>query len=323
MGDNGANAPLPDVRVCGMPFYYSVEDVLKRQAGCFDVVYLHRLSNAQQYLSLARIHQPKARILYSVADLHYVRLTRQGEVQRRPELVRYGQHVASAEYKAAHLADAVITHSPAEAKLLAEKVRAEKVHVVPWAVTPRPSTAPFADRRDLAVIGQFGHPPNPDSVHWLTRQVMPLVWAREPTIRCLVVGHDWTAERLPSRDMRVEVVGPVEDLAEIFAQVRLTVAPLRFGAGIKGKVLESFAAGIPCVMSPVAAEGLALASPLAALVANDAEAMARAILRYHSDVEASQAAAAAGLAMIARDASEARVTKAMAGALSLRPPTAC
>jgi len=97
------------------------------------------------------------------------------------------------------------------------------------------------------------------------------------------------------------------------------VAPLRFGAGIKGKVLDSFAAGVPCVMSPIAAEGLALASPLNGLVADGAEAIAEAILRLHDDEALNAAAAAAGLEMIAREASEARVIEALAGALGRAP----
>ncbi len=301
------------VTVFGSPFYYSVEDVLKRQAATFDVVYLHRVINARAYLVLVQLYQPKARILYSVADLHHLRLARQGEIQQRPELVAHSRAVAFAEFAAAAQAHAVITHSPIEAKLLGERVAANKVHVVPWTVPVRANTVSFADRSGLAVISQFGHPPNPDGVYWLIRHVMPLVWARDPAIRCLIVGYGWTDDSLPNRDERVEIVGPVDDLADIFSRVRLTVAPLRFGAGIKGKVLESFAAGIPCAMTAIAAEGLPLPPVLRELVAGSAEEMAGIILRFHADEAASEAARAeAGLAMIAAETSEQRVIDAMA-----------
>jgi len=303
------------VTVFGSPFYYSVEDVLKRQATTFDVVYLHRVINARAYLALVQLYQPKARILYSVADLHHLRLARQGEVQQRPELVTHSRAVAFAEFAAAAQAHAVITHSPVEAKLLAAHVPAGKVHVAPWTVPLRPTATLFANRSDLAVISQFGHPPNPDGVYWLIRHVMPLVWAQAPSLRCLIVGYGWTDDKLPNRDERVEIVGPVDDLADIFSRVRLTVAPLRFGAGIKGKVLESFAAGVPCVMSKIAAEGLALSPVLQELVADGAEDMARIILRFHADEAASAAARAAGLAMIAEETSEQRVIDAIAAVL--------
>ncbi len=297
------------------PYYYSVEDVLRRQAGSFNVVYLHRLSNAADYLSLVRTYQPKARIVFSVADLHHLRTARQGEVQQRPELVEFSRHMAFREFTMARMADAVITHSPVEARMLAEQMKPGKIHIVPWAVPPRPTAVPFAERAGLAVIGQFGHPPNPDAVFWLIRHVMPLVWAQDPAIACLIVGHDWTAASLAGSDARVHVIGPVDELSEIFGKVRLTVAPLRFGAGIKGKVLESFAAGIPCVMSPIAAEGIPLTPPLTDLVADGAQSMARIILKFHRDEGANDAARDAGLGLVARETTEERVIAAMGGAI--------
>jgi len=318
MEDAGKLAALAEgegISCFGAPFYYSVEDVLKRQAATFDVVYLHRIINARAYLALVQLYHPKARIIYSVADLHHLRLARQGEIQQRPELVAHSRAVAFAEFAAAAQAHAVVTHSPFEAKLLGERVPANKVHVVPWTVPVRPCAVPFAERAGLAVISQFGHPPNPDSVYWLTRHVMPLVWAEDPLFRCLIAGYGWAADSLPNRDERVEIVGPVDDLMQVFSRVRLTAAPLRFGAGIKGKVLESFAAGIPCVMSAVAAEGIPLPPVLQALVAGNAEDMARIILTLNRDEAANEAAAKAGLAMIAAETSEQRVLEAMAAIL--------
>jgi glycosyltransferase involved in cell wall biosynthesis len=322
LGDQEANEALARreaITAYGAPFYYSVEDVLKRQASGFDVVYLHRLSNARCYLPLARTYQPRARILYSVADLHHLRLARQGAVEARPELTEFSRQIAFNEFDAARRADAVITHSAVEAAVLRRGAPAAKVHVAPWAVFAAPRGAPFHDRAGIAFIGQSAHPPNPDAVQWLTREIMPRVWARNDALRCRIVGYGWTLNAVPDRDDRVDVVGPVPDLGEVLGAVRLTVAPLRFGSGIKGKVLDSFAAGVPCVMSPIAAEGLALASPLNGLVADGAEAIAEAILRLHEDEALNAAAAAAGLEMIAREASEARVIEALAGALGRAP----
>ena len=102
-------------------------------------------------------------------------------------------------------------------------------------------------------------------------------------LTCKIVGHGWHADRLPGRDPRIEMIGEAPDLDDVFDTVRLTVAPLRFGAGIKGKVLDSFAAGLPCVMTPIAAEGLALTGALPQLVAGDPAGLADIILRLHAD----------------------------------------
>lgn len=80
--------------------------------------------------------------------------------------------------------------------------------------------------------------------------------------------------------------------------VRLTVAPLRYGAGIKGKVLESFASGVPCVMTPIAAEGLPLPEDVLPLVAHNADQFGELCLRLHSQERANGQAAVGGRRMI-------------------------
>jgi glycosyltransferase involved in cell wall biosynthesis len=99
---------------------------------------------------------------------------------------------------------------------------------------------------------------------------MPLVWRDAPQIECLLVGSDMPDAMRDLARQGVVLVGAVADLGSVFDRVRLTVAPLRFGAGVKGKVLDSLASGVPCVMSPVAAEGLALPPALQDLVGQDA-----------------------------------------------------
>jgi len=159
---------------------------------------------------------------------------------------------------------------------------------VPFAVPPRGPRPPFETRHGIAFVGGHDHAPNPDALHYLIGETMPLVWREDPAITCAIVGHGWTPERLSRRDPRIHLLGPVDDLDTVFDTIRLTVAPLRFGAGIKGKVLDSFAAGLPCVMTPTAAEGLPLTPPLQALVADTPAGLAELILHYHRDQAASQ-----------------------------------
>ncbi len=299
--DAAASADLAalGVAVCGAPFYATVEDVLRRQAGCFDVVYLHRVQIAARYLALAREYLPRARLLYSVADLHHVRLARQAVAEDRPELAALGQRMRVAEITAAWSADAVLTHSPVEAAVLRAAVPQAAVHVVPWAVAPRPVAVPFAQRRGVAFVGSYTHAPNVDAARFLVESVMPLVWAEDPTIPCLLAGSGMGEEIRRLAGPRVVVLGEVADLGrEVFDRARLTAAPLRFGAGVKGKVLDSFAAGLPCVMSDLAAEGLDLPASLNDLVGRDAAALAARIGRQHADASANAAASRRGVDFI-------------------------
>jgi glycosyltransferase involved in cell wall biosynthesis len=113
----------------------------------------------------------------------------------------------------------------------------------------------------------------------------------------------------------VVIMGHVPNLRTLLDAVRLTAAPLRFGAGIKGKVLDSLAAGVPCAMSRIAAEALDLPDHLARLVGDGAAAMADAILTLHGNEAVHRAVARAGRAMVQRDNAPERVTQALAVAV--------
>jgi autotransporter-associated beta strand protein len=299
------------------PYYAGVEDVLRQHARGFDVIYLHRHECADRYMALARAHHPKSRIVYSVADLHHVRLARQAQVQGRPELLAHSRRVASVEAYAAAHADLVLTHSPAEAQVLRQAAGFGRVHVVPFAAAARPGKRGFAERHGLAFIGSFAHAPNTDAVYGLAHDIMPLVWARDPSITCRIAGHGWHPGRLPGLDPRVEILGHTDDLGGLLDTVRLTVAPLRFGAGLKAKVLDSFGAALPCVMTRIAAEGLTLTGPLAMQVADDVAAVADRILQLHADEALNGRIGEAAIQLAAATFDQTRVTEDLANALSL------
>ncbi len=307
------------ITLCRAPFYASVEEVLTRQPDCFDLVYLHRASIAGRYLNLARRHQPHARILYSVADLHHVRMERQAKLEDLPDVLAASRAMRLLECTAAWTADAVLTHSTAELALLRRAVPEAQVHCVPWSVAARTRRPAFARRRGVAFIGHYRHTPNVDAARWLLEAVMPRIWQSDPAIDCLLVGSDLPDSLRRLADERVQVLGHVADLGALLDQVRLTVAPLRYGAGVKGKVLESLAAGVPCVMTPVAAEGLSLPEELAALVGEDAGALAALILGLYGNARAHGRAAKAGLAFMQAGWSDAAVGQALQAAVEGRP----
>ncbi|MGO9991033.1 MAG: glycosyltransferase [Steroidobacteraceae bacterium] len=303
------------IECCRSPYYASVEEVLRRQTDGFEVIYLHRVSNASKYLTLARAYCAKARIVYSVADLHHVRVARQAKLEGRSELLGMSRALRMEECMAAAAAHAVLTHSPFEAAWLRQVVKDCNVHVVPWAVPVRPTTRPWSERRGIAFVGYFSHSPNADAARHLIEEIMPRVRCADATIECSIVGAGMPAWLQNAAAPGVVPLGYVPDLDAVYQRVRLAVAPLRYGAGVKGKVLESLAAGVPCVMSPIAAEGLRLPAVLRPLVAADAERMAALIVRLHSSEADSTALAKAGLAFIAENHSEPVVAAALKAAI--------
>ncbi len=303
------------VTVCRAPYYGSIEEVLRRQAGAFDLFYLHRVANAAKYGELIRYHYPRARQIFSVADLHHLRYARQAAAEDRPELIALSQRTRFSEYAAAVLADAVITHSALEAEALAKHVPAAKIHTVTWSTTKRPTRIPFRERSGIAFIGGYGHAPNLDAARWLIDEVMPAVRKRNPAIECLLVGSEMPEQLRRRCKDGVVAVGYVEDLAEIFDRVRLTVAPLTYGAGVKGKVVDSLSAGLPCVCTPVAAEGLDFPQALQACIADSAEGLAALICDLHDNEQTNDVCGRAGLDYVTTAFSNETLDAAMRGVL--------
>jgi glycosyltransferase involved in cell wall biosynthesis len=323
--DAGAQAAMLALRAQKIDCYgqdgATVEAVIRALAAeGLALVYLHRLAAASAYTGLARLHAPAAKVVYAVADLHHLRLRRQAHAQARPELLLRANSVQAAEFWAMRMADAVITHSAAERDYLACELPMANVHVVPWAVPARGVPRDDGSRTDIAFIGGAGHAPNADAVAFLAAHVMPAVWAAQPDIRCLIIGENWPVARLAAMDPRMIGAGRVRDLAETLARARITVAPLRFGAGIKGKVLESFALGLPCVMTPIAAEGLNLTPDLTHAVADPGDFATR-LLEIYTAPARRRRLRQAGRALLRANWSDIAVREAMAALVGAVQPS--
>ena len=160
-----------------------------------------------------------------------VRIARQAAIEERPELLAESRRLRLAECSAAWSADAVLTHSIREAAWLRRAVPAASVYVVALAVPVRPVSVPFADRRRLACIVNPRHEPDIDVARFLVEEIMPLVWRSAPKLACVLVGDHMpeTIKRLARSSMMP--VQYVIDMNAAFDRVRLTVAPLRYGAG--------------------------------------------------------------------------------------------
>ncbi|HVC54865.1 MAG TPA: glycosyltransferase [Stellaceae bacterium] len=289
------------------PFYFSVEDAVKRQRAPFEVVYLHRYSNASKYAGLMRQHFPEARILYNVADLHFLRAQREAELQNDAQLREKADQLRRLELGAMSFVDRVIVHSDAEAELLREIAPDIEVQVIPWTVPLHDIVVKDSEKPAIAFIGGYRHPPNVDAAKWAAQSLMPLLRKEVAGIELLLVGSNMPAEISSLAGKDIVPVGFVPALDSVFERVRLTIAPLRFGAGLKGKVLESLAAGIPCVMSTVAAEGVGLPEELQLLVADAPEVLVQRIALLCQDAAEYQRVVAACKAHVLAHYSSERV----------------
>lgn len=259
--------------------------IVMREARHAELVYVQRVSVAQHVFEPLRLNHSSVGLVFSAVDLHFLREERSALMARSSDGLRSALETRRAELRAVSMADAVVVVSRHEEALLNSLLPGVNV----WRLAlPRPAMRTGRDflRRDgVLFVGGFDHAPNRDAVDWLVREIWPLVRRKLPAARLRIVGSRPPAGILALADPEqgVEVLGFVEDLEPVFDSCRLSVAPLRFGAGVKGKIASSLLFGVPCVASAVATEGMGLAAGRDALVGYDAQELAEQIVRLHED----------------------------------------
>jgi glycosyltransferase involved in cell wall biosynthesis len=147
-----------------------------------------------------------------------------------------------------------------------------------------PTVRPLPDSADISFIGGMHWPPNADGVEWFTHQVLPLIEARIPGARFTAVGKQ------PPQSVQAEVLaagvhlpGYVADLQPYWKRSRVFVVPLRAGGGMRVKILDAWASGVPVVATTVGAEGLACSPGHNVLLADSADEFAQAVIRLLTD----------------------------------------
>jgi len=159
--------------------------------------------------------------------------------------------------------------SEAERQILLSDLPDQKIKVVSNIVEVVKPKTPFSDRADLLFIGSFLHPPNIDAVLFFANEIHPLIVQRLPRLKCYIIGDKAPPEVTALASEAMLVMGAVPEVRPYFESVRLSVAPIRYGAGVKGKINQSMGLGVPVVATSVAVEGMSLTDYEDVLVADD------------------------------------------------------
>lgn len=266
------------------PYYLSLPQILERRGGEFDLVYITRYSVASNIIDAVRRWAPRAKIILNNADLHFLREMRLAIAKGDREQLRASLDTRSAELAVMNKVDLVLSYNEVEhAVIMSHNLDTTQVAKCPWVVDAPEHVPAFGPRKDVAFLGGFGHSPNVEAVEYFVGKVMPLLRKRLPGVNFLVYGSNVpeSVRELAAADVIIK--GYVHDVAQVYDTCRVFVAPLLSGAGIKGKVIGALAHGVPCVLSPVAAEGTEIRSGLEAFVASDPAAWADQIAKLHEN----------------------------------------
>jgi glycosyltransferase involved in cell wall biosynthesis len=238
---------------------------------------------AANYVGVSRLYAPQARLIFDTVDLHYLREQRAAELEGKPELAQQAARTRAQEFKLMRECDVSLVVSSVEQELLARELPQARVEIVSNVHEVYGRRREFDARRDLVFVGGFQHPPNADAVLWFVREVFPLVRAALPEVVFHVIGSKAPPQILDLAHDGVIVHGYVADIAPYLDGCRLSVAPLRYGAGVKGKVNMAMSYGLPVVATPAAVEGMHVRAGEDIMVAASAADFAAAILRAYGD----------------------------------------
>jgi GT2 family glycosyltransferase len=250
----------------------------------FDLVFISRHYIASSYVGLVRLHAPQARLVFDTVDLHYLREQREAELSGSREQAQTAAITRGKELALIRSSDITLVVSPVEQELLAREAPGARVEVLSNVHEVFGRRRNFAERKDLMFMGGYQHPPNVDAALWFVHEVFPLVRRQLPEVRFHLLGSKANdTVRALGEVAGVEFHGFVADIEPFLDGCRLALAPLRYGAGVKGKVNMSMSYGQPVVATPIAVEGMYAEAGRDVLVAADAAAFADEIVRVYGD----------------------------------------
>ena len=271
------------------PFYRNVEEYVRERGDLFSHVILTRIHTAAVSIANVKKYCPSAMRIFYTVDLHFLRAMREAELTDNAEARRDAELVEQEELAMMDEVAVTIVLSDAERKMLESRGKTSIATLPLIRDVPALGPSRYEERDGVLFIGGYQHRPNVDAVDWLATEIWPevrkLCTSRGlPNIPLHVYGssmperfHDYAADDFL-------VLGFAEDLEGVFAGVRLSVAPLRYGAGLKGKLATSLGYGVPVVGTAIAFEGVddEAFDPVRAEI-TDVERLAGAIVSVHEN----------------------------------------
>ena len=282
-GEYTRNLQDKGIEWIGAPSYNTPNEYLSLEGAKYDLVIFYRAHATYVLIDFVRQTCPNAKVIYETVDLHHLRHLREAELNNDPYQFHVANTVKRQEISNILKSDATILLSNYEYDYLKQVINPELLHVIPIARACIGTQVGYQDRQNILFLGGFSHTPNIDCLRYLAEEIMPILLQKDASICLRVVGADITQEILDFACQNIVIDGYIEDLSEVFDSVRMLVAPLRIGAGMKGKVVSALTHALPCVISEIAAEGMNIANYDGVIIENSAEKIVEAILKLYSD----------------------------------------
>lgn len=235
------------------------ENWLRENGQGIDYVFFHKPDPAAAFLPAIQRYT-NAAIIYQCHDLHFLRLRRKAGLENDSTVLAEANDYEKKEDFVFTNSDVLLTFSNIEEDIIREKFPHKQVFTVPLffyqdAGNPKRD---FSKRQDLLFIGSCDHAPNRDAITWFCSEIFPLIQQQIPAIVLHVVGANPVAEISALHSDSIRILGQLSEaeLAALYDRVKVMVVPLRYGAGVKGKVIEALYNGLPLVSTATGLEGI-------------------------------------------------------------------
>lgn len=271
----------------GVEVVYGPVDFLnfsKARGVFYNLVILSRPSVAPAYIDIIKSLYINAAIVFDTVDLSFIRLGRQAKVEKNEDLAKLSEGWKKVELGLMLKTDATLVVSEEEKKVLSSLLPSTNIGVVSNIVTAKQGPLlPFANRSGLIFIGGFSHLPNIDAVIWFCEEIMPEIIKSIPNIIFRIIGSNPPQRVLDLENKNIRVMGFVEDVNPIFNISKLFISPLRYGAGVKGKVNQAMQYGLPVIGTSISFEGMHMKNGQDCVVANTKKEFVKSIIDMYSN----------------------------------------
>ncbi len=241
--------------------HQNFEDYIKTYGQYFDYVYLNRPNIASHYIDLLRKYT-KAKIIYQCHDLHYLRQYRIRKLEKNNQAESLYQEEKKEEFNIFRKMDIVCSFSFDEIQEINKEDKYINSKQIPLYILETTKMEDYiykaTERKDIMFVAGFQHKPNIDGVVWFAKNIFPKILKKNPTMKFYIVGSNPNKEVLALKSKNIIVTGYVteKELEEYYSKVKLVVVPLRSGAGVKGKIIESIYHKVPVITTEIGIEGI-------------------------------------------------------------------
>lgn len=288
------------VEVLYGPHVGSIRTLIEERGAEFDVIILARYYVAAPYIAAVRKHAPQALLVLDTIDLHFLRQRRLAALNDDRAVAQSAEQIRRQEMDCIARSDVTWVVSEVEQELLANEMPQARVLVQSNVHDSLERIPGFAEREGMLFVGGYRHPPNVDAALHLARDIAPLVAGRLPGVKIYLAGSNAPRAVLDLQGPNLEILGFVPDIESWLDRCRLSISPLRYGAGVKGKVNQAMSRGVPVVATSPSVEGMHLTAGEEVLTADDAASFADAIVRAYTDEALWNRLSRGGLANVER-----------------------